>query len=134
MSDSATSITIYTDGSCKPNPGAGGWAFITFLDGKEYHVSGGDNHTTNNRMELISVIEAIAFHPEHKELIIHSDSKWTINCAQRLWKRKKNLDLWEEYDRISKGKKITFVKVLAHSGIRYNEMVDRLAKTARDET
>lgn len=123
-------VTIYTDGSCMPNPGPGGWGFISLQPSAEYHVSGGEAKSTNNRMELVAVIEAIDFHPDYKELTIYSDSLLTINCAQGLWKRKKNRDLWAEFDQVSKGKKITFKKVKAHNGDHYNELVDKLAKRA----
>ena len=121
-------ITIYTDGSCKPNPGPGGWACIALHPDAIYKISGGEKNTTNNRMELIAIIEAVDYHAEHKELKIFSDSRLTINCAKGLWKRKKNLDLWKEFDIVSKGKNIIFEWVKAHNGDHYNEMVDKLAK------
>jgi len=123
---------VYTDGSCTPtNPGPGGWAFV-LLDydkyEREYHVSGGENYSTNNRMELQAVISALEFCNNTADFSIYSDSMYVINCAQKKWKRKKNIDMWIEYDKFSKGKNIVWVKVKAHNGDKYNEIVDILAK------
>lgn len=130
---SSTTI-VYTDGSCNPNPGRGGWAHLTLSsdeDPREWHVYGGESDTTNNRMELTAVIEALRFHPDKKDFVIYTDSQLTMKCAEGEWKRNKNLDLWEEYDKVSKGKKITFKKVKAHSGDKYNELVDKLASRGK---
>lgn len=121
-------INIYTDGSCNPNPGVGGWGFISIGIEYDYYVSGREENTTNNRMELTAIIEAIQFHEKDTQLTIHTDSQLIMNCAQGKWKKKTNKDLWEKYDRISKGKNIVYKKVLAHSGNKYNELVDKLAK------
>ncbi len=119
----------YTDGSCSPNPGPGGWAYI--YNEKTFN-SGADKNTTNNRMELMAVIECLKYHEQvnmGRELTIHSDSQLVINCAQRLWKRNLNLDLWAIFDSFKT--KINWVKVKAHSGDKYNSMVDNLANEAR---
>lgn len=120
---------IYTDGSCIKNPGgAGGWAFALIEDdGKEYFVSGRDPITTNNRMELMAVIEALSFVEKKTKCVIYSDSKLVINCATGVWNRNKNLDLWKLYDIESKGKDIEYKWVKGHSGDKYNEIVDKLA-------
>jgi len=122
-------IQIYTDGSCISNPnGAGGWAIaIIEEDGYEYYFSDKNPSTTNNRMELTAVVEAISSVKENQECIIFSDSQLTINCANGKWKRKANLDLWKEYDKVSKNKIINFEWVKAHNGNKYNEIVDELA-------
>ena len=123
---------IYTDGSCIPNPGPGGYGFVVLPTKKnqyEWHVSGGEeNTTTNNRMELTAVIEALKFCYDQKKFLIYSDSMYVINCAQGKWKKKKNEDLWNEYSSVSKGKNISWVWVKGHSKNYYNEIVDTLAK------
>jgi len=122
-------IQIYTDGSCISNPnGPGGWAIVIIEeDGREYYLSDKNSCTTNNRMELTAVVEGISSVKENQECIIFSDSQLTINCATGKWKRKANLDLWKEYDKVSKNKIINFEWVKAHNGNKYNEIVDELA-------
>ena len=124
---------IYTDGSCIPNPGPGGWAFVALAhegdpDPTEFHISGGEKNSTNNRMELSAVIEALDFLDDQKDYLIDSDSTYVINCAKGKWQRKKNIDLWEKYEKVSKGKRIEWIWVKGHSGDKYNEIVDDLAK------
>ena len=122
---------IYTDGSCLKNPnGPGGWAFCIVNNDDTYScMSGSDSNTTNNRMELTAVIEALNMIQE-KECIIYTDSLLTLNCAQNIWKRKANLDLWLKYDKLSKNRKINYQWVKAHNGNKYNEIVDSLAYQA----
>ena len=120
---------VYTDGSCIPNPGPGGWAFVVLdYQGYEWHVSGGEDYSTNNQMELQAVIEALEFTPDMKYYKIYSDSMYVIKCAKGTWARKKNIDRWLEYDRVSKGKIIEWKWVKGHSGNEYNEIVDYSAK------
>lgn len=124
---------IYTDGSCIPNPGIGGWAFIILsckYDNNpiEWHISGGNEKTTNNRMELTAVIEALDFTHDKISYIIYSDSMYVINCAKGKWTRKKNIDLWKKYENVSKNKKIEWIWVKGHSNNMYNDLVDKLAK------
>ena len=119
---------IYTDGSCLKNPnGPGGWSFCLLENDEEWCVCGGESSTTNNRMEMQAVIEALTF-VHNKEYTIYTDSKLVMNCAQGIWKRKSNLDLWKEYDRVSKNKKLQWVWVKGHDGNKYNEIVDKLAR------
>jgi ribonuclease HI len=131
-------IEIYTDGSCLKNPdGPGGWAFCYIPKNKEEKViivSDGEKSTTNNRMELTAIIEALRFIGEDKkdkedknEYKIYTDSQLCINCATGVWKRNKNLDLWKLYDKYSKNKKLHFQWVKGHSGNTYNELVDHHA-------
>lgn len=119
------SIHIYTDGSCINNPGYGGWAFCVIGD-IEICKSGGEPKSTNNRMELIAVIEAIKY--ICKDCTIHTDSQLIMKCANGEWKRKNNLDLWKIYDNLTKNKKIEWEWVRGHDGNKYNELVDKLAK------
>uniref|UniRef100_A0A6C0E1C4 ribonuclease H n=1 Tax=viral metagenome TaxID=1070528 RepID=A0A6C0E1C4_9ZZZZ len=121
-------IKIYTDGSCLKNPGPGGWGVIMIdADGYEWHLSEGEGNTTNNRMELKAVIEGLKLINDKEECTVYSDSKLTINCAEGKWNRKANLDLWKEYDIVSKRKKINYQWVKAHNGDYYNETVDKMA-------
>lgn len=133
MSKTLTRKIIYTDGSCMPNPGPGGWAFVVLPNDYdpnpiEFHISGGERCTTNNRMELTAVIEALEFDNDQKDYLIYSDSMYVINCAKGKWKRKKNIDIWKKYENASKGKNIDWVWVKGHSNNKYNEIVDELAK------
>lgn len=121
-------MNLWTDGSCDPNPGPGGWSFT---DGDQIRFSGFEKDTTNNRMELKAVIEAAKFLKATNVLsaTIHSDSMLTIKCAEGTWKRKANQDLWIEFDKATQGVFIVFKWVKAHSGIRENELADYLART-----
>jgi ribonuclease HI len=129
MSESKGPI-VYTDGSCDPNPGAGGWGFISLDPAGDWHVNGGEAKSTNNRMELMAIIEALRFHANETVITIRTDSQLCMNCAKGLWKRKKNKDLWAIYDTVSKNIEIVWEKVKAHSGDKYNDLVDELAKSA----
>lgn len=124
-----TMLSIYTDGSCLKNPnGPGGWALcIIEEDNTEFYMSGGEKSTTNNRMELKAVIEALKCVKTGDSCKIFSDSMLVINCASGKWKRKANLDLWDEYNLAGKDKKIVFEWVKGHSGNKYNDIVDKLA-------
>lgn len=120
---------IYTDGSCLSNPGIGGWAFI-IIENEDIEVIGynSENNTTNNRMELEAVIQALTY-LEKNECKLYTDSQWVLNCAIGKWKRKANLDLWEKYNKISKNIKINWEWVKAHNGDKYNELVDNFARS-----
>jgi ribonuclease HI len=122
-------VIIYTDGSCLKNPdGPGGWCAAIIESNHVWFLSGGDPCTTNNKMELQAVIEALEFCEDHKKCDIYSDSKYVINCAQNIWGRHKNIELWEKYDKVSQGKKIKWNWVKGHSGNEYNEKVDIIAR------
>lgn len=121
-------MSIYTDGSCLKNPGGpSGWSFCLIEDGEEWCVSGGNPSSTNNRMELQAIIEGLKF-AQNKEYTIYTDSQLTMKCAKGIWKRKGNLDLWKEYDKVSKNKRLNYVYVKAHNGDEYNELVDKMAR------
>jgi ribonuclease HI len=121
-------LTIYTDGSCSPNPGPGGWGYIAVFPTHDVYGSGQDEKTTNNIMEMTAVIMALKDFSTTKAFHIYTDSTYVLNCAQGLWQRKKNVELWKEYDRQAKNKTIRFTWVKAHNGDHYNELVDKLAK------
>ena len=136
-------VIIYTDGACSGNPGSGGWAAIIFnkSSGQKSKKTGGEIKTTNNRMELIAIIQALESIPKERSLQIFTDSKYVINGIE-LWikkwktndwigsnkKKVKNKDLWMKLDTLSSQFQITWNWVKGHSGNKYNEEVDRLAR------
>lgn len=122
----------WTDGACEPNPGPGGWGVLLERDGQIIaEHCGGERETTNNRMEMMAVIEAIK--RTTGTLIVRTDSQLVLLCAVGRWKRKTNLDLWREYDSAAAGRDIKFEWWRGHSGTPGNEQADRLAdKGMRD--
>lgn len=131
-------LIIYTDGSCIPNPGPGGWA--AFCKEKEKNwidvISGRSKFSTNNRMELTAVIKILEKYPNENSYIVYSDSEyvikgitiWIKNWIQKNWKNVKNSDLWKRFYKITRGKNISWKHVRAHRGNPCNELVDKLAK------
>lgn len=114
---------VYTDGACQNNPGGpGGWGWV--VDETTYDY-GGDPSTTNQRMEIRAVLEAMV--ALSGPLLVVTDSKYVINCATGKWKRKANTDLWEPFMAAKAGRQIKFKWVKGHSGVRLNEVADRLA-------
>jgi len=131
-------ITIYTDGACSGNPGIGGYAAVLLYKDHEKSVTGGEMHTTNNRMELTAVIEGLRAvkNPEFS-VEVFTDSTyvqkgitiWIENWKKRNWKKVKNIDLWQQLDEEkSRFKSIKFTHVKGHSGNIFNEECDYLAK------
>jgi ribonuclease HI len=125
-------VEIYTDGSVYPNPGNGGWACILKAGDYIKELSGGEKDTTNNRMEIEAVIQALKALKEGAKkhrIIIYSDSQWVINACQGNWNIKKNLDkVKEAKDLIAKsGCKIEWRWLKGHAGHEYNERCDKLA-------
>lgn len=134
-------ITIYTDGSCSGNPGAGGWGAVLIYNGKEKRISGGENPTTNNRMELTAPISALSALKEPCEVELYSDSAYLVNAFNNGWlnswqingwrtsdkKDVKNADLWQKLLELCKIHKVEFVKVKGHSDNEYNNICDKLA-------
>lgn len=124
---------IYTDGSCIGNPGPGGWAAMILHNGETSKISGGEKDTTNNRMEMMAIIKALEFlHKKIKtlnsaEIILYSDSNLLIQTLNLGWKRKANLDLWAEIDRLRAWLNIKWTWVKAHHTNKYNNMVDEMA-------
>ncbi len=135
-------IKIWTDGSCLGNPGPGGWAFIA-TDGKQTaQRSGGEKDTTNNRMELMAVLNAITA-IKNQNIEIHTDSQYVKNGMQKWvasWKKNgwktadkkpvKNQDLWQALDSIAAEKQLSWVWVRGHDGNEMNERCDELARAA----
>lgn len=131
------SLTIYTDGSSLGNPGPGGYAAI-ILDGEKTHiVSGGEPKTTNNRMEMKAVIEALRWVKTHKRtdttIDLYSDSSLVMESLKQGWKRKQNLDLWAELDQLREGLPIHFHWVKGHADNPYNRRCDALAVSAAEK-
>ncbi|MFA7610386.1 MAG: ribonuclease HI [Sulfurimonas sp.] len=130
-------ITLFSDGSALGNPGPGGYGTILRFGSKEREISGGEAHTTNNRMELLAVIEGLRVLKEPCEVDIISDSsyvvkginEWLAGWIKRDFKKVKNPDLWAEYIEVSKGHKINAIWVRGHNGHIENERCDILAKT-----
>ena len=126
-------VVAYTDGACSGNPGIGGWGAIICAAEKEFELSGSEAQTTNNRMEVMAIVSVLEQCKDANAVEIYSDSTYAIKCASREWKRNKNQDLWERYDKASAGKKITFHYVKGHNGNVMNERADALAVAARKE-
>ncbi|MBP7670878.1 ribonuclease HI [Candidatus Gracilibacteria bacterium] len=130
-------LTIYTDGSCIGNPGPGGWAaLIIDEENQETAISGHQPDTTNNRMEMQAIIEALKhLHAKHKDLTkyqidLYSDSNLIIQTLNQGWKKKANTDLWADIDRLRAWQNITWHWVKGHSTNKYNNIVDELAQKA----
>lgn len=129
-------ITLFSDGSALGNPGPGGYGAILRFGNKEREISGGEAHTTNNRMELLAVIEGLRALREPCNVEIISDSsyvvkginEWLESWIKRDFKKVKNPDLWREYIEVSKGHKINAIWVRGHNGHIENERCDILAK------
>jgi ribonuclease HI len=133
-------IKIYTDGACKGNPGVGGWGALILQDDKNIELFGGENETTNNRMELIAVIMALKEMSPSEELTIYTDStyvqkgisEWIKNWKLNNWRSSnkkpvKNKDLWMQLDEASYSRKINWEWVKGHAGNEGNEKADELA-------
>jgi ribonuclease HI len=138
-------VILYTDGACKGNPGPGGWAFVLVhpQSGKTLERFGSEPEATNNRMELLAVIEGLNSLTKPSCVEVVSDSKyvlqgledWMPKWKKNGWRRKegnsfkpvKNVDLWKELDRLSSFHKLAFQYVPGHSGHQFNERCDELA-------
>lgn len=134
-------VELYTDGACSGNPGKGGWGAVLVYNNNEKELSGGEEQTTNNRMELTAVIEGLNALKEPCEVTITTDSKyvcdainkgWVYSWKNNNWKKadKKpalNVDLWEKLLTLLEVHKTTFIWVKGHNGHHYNERCDALA-------
>ncbi len=137
-----TKVTIYTDGACSKNPGPGGWGAILMYNDIKKEISGGENPTTNNKMELMAAIKALSMLKMPCEVDLYSDSAYLINCFNnnwlKSWKEKnwvnskrepvKNVELWVKLDELSKIHKINWIKVKGHADNIYNNRCDELAR------
>jgi ribonuclease HI len=137
-------VTIYTDGACTGNPGAGGYAAVLLSEGKRREISGGFARTTNNRMELTAAIEALKLLPQASRVKLYSDSKYLVDAVNlgwaRRWKANRwrrsskepalNPDLWAELLRLLDRHQVQLIWVRGHAGNRENERCDRLSVAA----
>ena len=138
----AARIEIFTDGACSGNPGIGGWGALLRYKDIEKELSGGELETTNNRMELTAVIEALKALKTVCNITLYTDSKyvmcgiteWLENWKKNSWKTAnkkndvKNVDLWQKLEELIKKHEIRWVWVKGHNGHAENERVDALAR------
>lgn len=133
-------VNIYTDGACKGNPGVGGWGALLRHGSIEKEMYGGAEHTTNNRMELLAVIESLKALKTRCQVAVYTDSvyvqkgvtEWLVNWKKRGWKTAdkkpvKNDDLWRELDSLLGNHELSWHWVKGHAGHVENERADELA-------
>ena len=138
-------VEIYTDGACKGNPGVGGWGAILRFGGTEKELFGGVANTTNNRMEMTAVIEALRSLSRSCDAVVFTDSsyvqkgisEWIHGWKRNGWKTSdkkpvKNADLWQTLDQLASGHKIEWRWVKGHAGHPENERADQLANRGVD--
>ncbi|MBU1192770.1 MAG: ribonuclease HI [Gammaproteobacteria bacterium] len=143
---SEQAVEIFTDGACRGNPGPGGWGALLRFNGTEKELYGAESMTTNNRMELMAAISALASLKRPCRVNVTTDSKYVLQGITEWlagWKRKnwktaskqpvKNVDLWQELDRVASQHQIEWHWVRGHTGHPENERADQLANQAIDE-
>lgn len=137
-------VTIYTDGACSGNPGAGGWGAILMYGNHSKQISGSELDTTNNRMELTAVISALLTLKKPSQVTLYSDSAYVVNAFNQKWienwqksnwrtsarKEIQNKDLWLKLIDLTNVHKVKFVKVKGHSNNAFNNECDKLARAA----
>jgi len=137
-------VYIFTDGACSGNPGPGGWGAILRFRGKEKELNGYDPATTNNRMELTAVIEALGILKFPCDIILQTDSRYVVDGIEKGWAKswrknnwvksdKKpalNPDLWEKLLNLCEMHNVEFTWIKGHAGHKENERCDELARTA----
>ena len=139
-------VTIYTDGACKGNPGAGGWGAILKYGDAEKELWGGEPETTNNRMELMAAIAALECLKRGSNVILYTDSQylrqgiteWIFGWKKKNWRSStgkpvKNVELWQRLDKATEPHKIEWRWVKGHSGDPGNERADQLANRGCEE-
>jgi ribonuclease HI len=140
-------VEIYTDGACSGNPGPGGWGAVLKYGEHTLEISGGSPNTTNNKMELTGVIEALKRLKEPCDVVLTTDSKYIVDSVNKKWvynwraknwlkadkKPAMNVDLWEELLKLLDKHNVEFVWIKGHNGHKYNEKCDKLAVVERDK-
>lgn len=141
------SVTLYTDGACSGNPGPGGWAAILIYQGHKKELAGGEAETTNNRMELIGVIEGLRALKEPCSVDLWSDSRYVIDALEKGWAERwrqngwmrskkegaKNPELWEELLQLTEKHELHYHWVKGHADNPWNNRCDMLAVQQRDK-
>jgi RNase HI (EC 3.1.26.4) len=143
--ESESVVEIWTDGGCKPNPGAGGWAAVLRFGDHEREISGGERQTTNNRMELTAAAAALESLKRPCKVRLHTDSeylrngitRWHAGWVRRNWRNAQgdpvaNYELWQRVLAAAKPHTVEWLWVRGHAGDVMNERVDVLATRARD--
>jgi ribonuclease HI len=138
-------VQIYTDGACRGNPGPGGWGVLMRYGSHEKTLSGGERDTTNNRMELMAAIQALAALSQSCKVELHTDSQylqkgiteWIKSWKKHGWKKAdkkpvKNADLWQALDHETSRHEVRWHWVKGHSGHPENDLVDSIANQAID--
>lgn len=139
-----TQVVLYTDGACSGNPGPGGWGSILMASGHSKELSGGEPSTTNNRMELMAVIEGLSALKRPCHVEIYSDSAYVVNAFNQDWITKwqrngwknsakspvANVDLWQKLLELTSIHEVNFNKVKGHADNEFNNRCDRLAVEA----
>ena len=137
-------VTLYTDGACSGNPGAGGWGGILMYGEHVLEYSGGERQTTNNRMEIVAVIEGLSRLKFPCAVDVYSDSAYVVNAFEEHWldgwkksgwkkadkKPVLNAELWEQLYELTRVHDVTFHKVKGHADNEYNNRCDKLARDA----
>lgn len=139
-------VTIYTDGACRGNPGPGGWGVLLVLNEKRREICGGEENSTNNRMELMAAIEGLNALKRQCSVLLVTDSKyvlkgvteWMAGWKKRGWKTAakqpvKNVDLWKQLDEACSKHEVKWQWVKGHAGHPGNERADQLANRGIDE-
>ena len=138
------SVEVYTDGAAKGNPGKGGYGVVMLSGKHRKEISEGFELTTNNRMELLSVIIALENLKKEKSVVtIYSDSKYVVDSVEKKWvfgwekknfSKKKNPDLWIRFLKIFRKHSVRFIWIKGHSDIKENERCDKLAVDASESS
>lgn len=134
-------VDIYTDGACSGNPGIGGYCAILIYKGIEKIISGREENTTNNRMEMLAVIKGLSALKEKCNVNVYSDSQYVVDAFNEGWldawqssgwrtagkKDVKNVELWQQLIELVNGHNVKFIKVKGHSDNEYNNRCDKIA-------